>query len=68
MAVDLHTGLEEPPLPALDTCPRTLAIYKPGVPMTGVNHHFAWSGSVPMTGTLRCTLCGQRMAASGSKP
>lgn len=39
-------------------CPRTFAIYRPGVPLPGVAHHFAWSGSMPCTGTLRCTLCG----------
>ena len=39
-------------------CPRTLALYKPGQPMPGVVHHFAYTGSVPCTGQLRCTLCG----------
>jgi hypothetical protein len=41
-----------------DLCPRTLALYKPGQPMPGVPHHFAYTGSVPCTGSLRCTLCG----------
>ena len=41
-------------------CPRTLALYKPGVPMPGVSHHYAWTGRIPCTGVLRCTLCGDR--------
>lgn len=42
-----------------DECPRTLALYKPGVPM-GTDHHYSWSGSMPCTGVLRCTMCGKR--------
>lgn len=41
-------------------CPRTLAIYMRGVPMPDVPHHFAYTGDIPNTGTLRCTLCGTR--------
>jgi len=44
---------------ALGDCPRTLALWKRGERQPGVNHAFAWSGSVPCTGTLRCTLCGE---------
>jgi hypothetical protein len=40
-------------------CMRTLAIFKPGVPLPGVRHSYAWSGKVPCTGSLRCTLCGK---------
>lgn len=39
-------------------CYRTLALWRPGEPISGVPHHYAWSGSVPCTGRLRCTLCG----------
>lgn len=42
-----------------DECPRTFAIYRPGEPMEGVSHSFSWTGSIPMTGSLRCMLCGQ---------
>jgi hypothetical protein len=31
-----------------------------GVPMPDVPHHFAYTGDIPNTGTLRCTLCGTR--------
>jgi hypothetical protein len=41
-----------------EACQRTFALYRPGVPLPGVSHRFAWSGSVPCTGRLRCTLCG----------
>lgn len=43
----------------MNTCPRTLAIYRPGQPMPGVSHHYAYRGNVPLTGRLVCTLCGQ---------
>ena len=39
-------------------CPRTFAVNQPGVPRQGVDHHFAYTGRVPNTGQLRCTLCG----------
>jgi hypothetical protein len=45
---------------APDVCPRTVAIYRPGEALPGVSHHYAYSGRVPCTGVLRCTLCGQR--------
>lgn len=41
-------------------CPRTLAIYKPGVPMPGVTHAYAYGGDMPCTGPLVCALCGER--------
>jgi len=44
---------------ALGDCPRTLALWKRGERQPSANHTFAWSGSVPCTGRLRCTLCGQ---------
>lgn len=44
----------------MKTCTRRFAIYKPGTPIPGVLHHFAWSGRIPCTGELRCTLCGER--------
>lgn len=47
-----------------DECPRTLAIYRPGVPM-GFGHHFAYSGRVPCTGSLVCTMCGLRKDPRG---
>jgi hypothetical protein len=40
-------------------CQRTLAIYRPGVPVPGVNHHWYWNGKVPCTGRLVCGLCGK---------
>lgn len=49
-------GAQEKPL---GNCPRTVALYKPGHHMPGVNHSFSWTGAVPLTGELRCTLCGQ---------
>lgn len=39
-------------------CPRTFAVHQPGIPQPGVVHNFRWTGSVPLTGRLRCTLCG----------
>ena len=39
-------------------CQRTLAIYKSGVPM-GTHCTYAWSGKMPCTGILRCTMCGK---------
>lgn len=41
-----------------DLCPRTLALWKPGEPQPDVGHAWSWSGSVPCTGDMRCTLCG----------
>jgi len=40
-------------------CPRTLALWKPGEKIEGVQHRPSWSGKVPCTGRLRCLLCGQ---------
>jgi len=42
----------------LGNCPRTLAIYKPGQPMPGVNHAYHYAGAVPCTGRQVCHLCG----------
>ena len=38
-------------------CPRTLALVNPGVSM-GDPCSFAWTGRIPLTGQLRCGLCG----------
>jgi hypothetical protein len=40
-------------------CPRTFALYKPGIPFAGVGHRYAWTGSAPLTRRMCCTLCGQ---------
>jgi hypothetical protein len=40
-------------------CPRTLALYQPGVPK-GFPCHFVYAGKVPCTGPLICPLCGTR--------
>jgi hypothetical protein len=40
-------------------CPRTRAIWKPGVPIEGVKCSYAWTGKVPCTGRLVCHLCGR---------
>jgi hypothetical protein len=40
-------------------CPRTRAIWKPGVPIEGVKCSYAWTGKVPCTGRLACHLCGR---------
>lgn len=40
-------------------CMRTLAIVRPGFPMAGVGHSFAYRGAVPNTGSLICHLCGK---------
>lgn len=41
-----------------DSCPRTLALYKPGVRIEGVRCSYSYAGSVPLTGRQRCHLCG----------
>ena len=41
-------------------CPRTLALWRPGVPVAGVPCHYTYIGRVPLTGTLVCPLCGGR--------
>ena len=46
--------------PTNPLCPRHLALWKPGEPQPGVGHRWSWSGSTPLTGVLRCTLCGAR--------
>lgn len=43
-----------------ESCPRTLALYKPGQAMDGIGHAFSYRGRVPNTGSLICTLCGAR--------
>jgi len=40
-------------------CPRTFALYLPGQRIPGVGHRPRWTGAVPLTGVLRCTLCGK---------
>lgn len=42
-------------------CPRTLALWRPGVPQAGTYCRPAYSGSIPCTGPVRCTLCGQEV-------
>lgn len=42
-----------------DLCKRTAAIYKPGVPMSGMKCWYSWSGKMPLTGVLRCPMCGR---------
>lgn len=37
---------------------RTCALYRPGEPIEGVDHHWAYSGQMPLTGSVKCTLCG----------
>lgn len=54
----LNAFLKAPEDKPKDECPRTLALYKPGVPMGG-DHSYSWSGSMPCTGVLRCTMCGK---------
>lgn len=46
--------------PAL--CKRTVALWKPGEPQAGVYCRLSWSGRMPLTGRLRCTLCGEDAA------
>lgn len=43
---------------ALAPCPRTLCLYKPGVPIPGVVCTYAYTGSIPCTGQQRCMTCG----------
>jgi hypothetical protein len=43
----------------LPYCGRDLALWQPGQVQPGVTHRFAWTGEVPCTGQLRCTLCGK---------
>lgn len=40
-------------------CTRDLALFKRGQPLSGVTCWYSWSGSVPMSGRLRCPLCGR---------
>lgn len=41
-------------------CKRTLAMYRPGVPMAGVHCSFAYQGKMPNTGSQVCHLCGAK--------
>lgn len=40
-------------------CQRTLALWRPGEPQPGIEHHWAYTGVIPCTGPQRCTLCGE---------
>lgn len=51
-----------------EECPRTLALWRPGVPIDGVGHSYSWSGKIPCTGVLRCTLCGEVQHEGGANP
>jgi hypothetical protein len=42
-------------------CKRTLCTVDPGIPVPGMTCHYAWSGSIPCTGILRCTRCNDRL-------
>ena len=42
-----------------EDCARTLALCDPGVPVEGLKCHYAWTGAIPCTGRLACTLCGK---------
>lgn len=53
---DIGTALQQ----LLEDCPRTVALWRPGERISGVRHHFAYRGTMPCTGPLVCTLCGQR--------
>ena len=44
---------------AADLCARTLCLWKPGVPQSGMRCSFAWSGRMPCTGRLVCHACGK---------
>jgi hypothetical protein len=39
-------------------CNRSLAVYKPGVPMADIRCIYAYTGRIPNTGSRRCMLCG----------
>lgn len=41
-------------------CPRTLALFWPGVRLPGVTCSYAYTGSMPCTGPRVCHLCGRR--------
>lgn len=43
-----------------ELCPRTVCLYKPGVPLLGVPCHFTYIGRVPCTGPQVCMGCGRR--------
>jgi len=40
-------------------CYRALCLHNPGQAIPGVPHQFRYTGRVPMTGVLRCYLCGR---------
>jgi len=42
-------------------CDRTLAIYRPGVPMPGMYCSGSYRGGMPNTGRHACHLCGRTM-------
>lgn len=43
-------------------CKRTLALWRPGVPVPGLKCWWSYNGRVPCTGSLVCHLCGERKA------
>lgn len=44
----------------VEYCQRTFALWKPGVPMN-IHCTYAWSGRIPCTGLLKCTMCGKEL-------
>lgn len=40
-------------------CARTLALWKPGVPIKGLKCKYSWTGKMPCTGRLICQMCGK---------
>lgn len=43
----------------MELCKRTVCLWKTGEPQPGVTCVFAYTGSVPCTGQLRCMTCGR---------
>lgn len=50
---------EEEETAMVNPCKRTLALYRTGVPMD-TPCRYAYTGRVPCTGPLVCTMCGER--------
>jgi hypothetical protein len=42
-----------------ELCKRTRALWRPGEPQEGIACSYAWSGTIPCTGTMQCVLCGR---------
>jgi len=40
-------------------CARTLALFRPGIPIPGTVCYYTYTGRMPCTGSLRCFLCGK---------